>query len=483
MQSAAESVRETSVPLAVDLDGTLIRTDTLWESLAQLLRQRPLALLAVPYWWVRGRAFLKQQLAQRTKLDVRSLPFNEAFLAWLNEEKQSGRQLVLATASDRQLASAVARHTGLFDAVLASDGKTNLRDEKKLRALKEKFGERGFDYAGNSGADLEVWSGAREAIVVSANGSLIKRAGERAKVSRTFFSSGFSFKAFVRCLRPHQWSKNLIVFVPVLTAHALGNSSILIAALRTFAAFCCCASAAYLLNDLMDLEADRHHPNKRQRPFASGDLPLPVAFVAAPLLLITGLALTLGLPAAATAAVACYFVATSTYSWKVKRVPLLDVFFLAGLYTSRLIAGHLATGVAWSVWLLVFSMFIFLSLALVKRLQELQAVREQNGQDVKGRGYVAGDLELVTMLGIASGFIAVLVLALYVNSEQVLKLYARPMLLLLACPLLLYWLSRIWFLAHRGQMHDDPTAFACKDWVSYFIGGVTLLVMWLATGR
>jgi 4-hydroxybenzoate polyprenyltransferase len=285
----------------------------------------------------------------------------------------------------------------------------------------------------------------------------------------------------LRCLRPHQWIKNLIVFVPVLTGHQLGDRSILLRAALAFTAFCLCASAAYVVNDLTDLDADRHHAGKRQRPFAAGTLPLSFGFLGAPLLFLSGLAIALSLSPAFAAVMAGYFTATLAYSWHVKQIAMLDVFFLAGLYTMRLVAGHVATGIAWSAWLLGFSMFIFLSLALMKRFQELQAVREQNGHEVKGRGYTAGDLELVTTLGLVSGFIAVLVLALYVNSEQVVRLYAHPTLLLLVCPLLLYWISRVWFLAHRGQMHEDPTAFAFKDWGSYAIGALTLVIMWFAS--
>ena len=483
MASVPDTSQQIEVPLAVDLDGTLIRSDMLWESLTRLIRQNPLALLAVPVWWLRGRAFLKQQLAARVQVDATTLPYNEPFLAWLREQKRMGRRLVLATASDLAMARPVAEHLGLFDEVLASDGKTNLRAHAKLAALTKKFGERGFDYAGNSSVDLEVWSGSREAIVVNASESLARRAAGCAKVGKTFLSTASPLKSFLRCLRPHQWIKNLIVFVPVLTAHQLGNEIIRRQAAWAFGAFCLCASAAYLLNDLVDIEADRHHLTKRNRPFASGELPLSVGLFAPPLLLAAGLGISFTLSAGFASVIAGYFIATLAYSWQIKRIPLLDVFFLAGLYTMRLVAGHVATRVAWSAWLLVFSMFIFLSLALMKRFQELQSVRQQNQHELKGRGYAAGDLELVTTLGLVSGFIAVLVLALYVNSDQVQKLYARPTMLLLICPLLLYWIARVWFLAHRGQMHDDPTAFAFKDWLSYVIGALTLAVMWFATGH
>lgn len=483
MPTALETAGQIQPPLAVDLDGTLIRTDMMWESLARLLRDRPLAALAIPLWLLRGRAFLKQQLAARVRIDPVSLPYHEEFLAWLKIQKASGRRLVLATASDIEMAKPIAKYLGLFDEVMASDGQVNLRDQAKLDALTKKFGPRGFDYAGNSSVDLDVWRGSRQAVVVNASENLARQAAALTQLGPTFLSNGRPLAALLQCLRPHQWIKNLIILVPLLTAHKLGEQDLLMSAGLALIAFCLCASSVYLFNDLLDLEADRHHPTKRNRPFASGRLPLQVGLFGAPLVLLAGLGIALSLSPSFAGVAALYVALSTAYSWRIKQIALLDVFFLAGLYTLRLVAGHVATNIAWSAWLLVFSMFIFLSLALMKRFQELQAVRQQNGHEVKGRGYTAADLELVTTLGLVSGFIAVLVLALYVNSEQVVKLYAHPTLLLLVCPLLLYWISRVWFLTHRGQMHDDPTAFAFKDWVSYLIGALTFGIMWLATGH
>lgn len=483
MSPTVTETQVTQVPLAVDLDGTLIRSDMMWESLARLLREKPLAALAVPAWLLRGRAFLKQQLAKHVSVDATTLPYTKDFLDWLREEKTAGRKLVLATASDLRMAEPVAKHIGLFEEILASDGKINLRDNAKLAALTKKYGERGFDYAGNSSVDLDVWKGSHAAVVVNGSMSLTESAKRRTTVARCFPANVSALRELLRCLRPHQWIKNLIIFVPLLTAHQLGNRPTLSQAALAFLAFCLCASGVYLLNDVLDLDADRHHPAKRHRPFARGTLPLQVGLFGAPALLVIALGVALLLSPGFAAVLLGYFIVATAYSLRLKQIALLDVFCLAGLYTVRLVAGHVATGIAWSAWLLVFSMFIFLSLALMKRFQELHSLRQKNGLEIKGRGYTAGDLELVTTLGLVSGFIAVLVLALYVNSDQVAKLYAHPTVLLLVCPLLLYWIARVWFLAHRGQMHDDPTAFAFKDWVSYVIGALTLVVMWLATGH
>lgn len=471
------------VPLAVDLDGTLIRTDMMWESLVRLLRKNPLAAFLSFFVLMRGRAAFKQHVAARVKVDPANLPYHAELIAWLKVQKASGRKLILATASDINMAKPIADHVGLFDDVMASDGKTNLRNAAKREALNKRFGERRYDYAGNSTDDLGVWPGTREAVVVNAPESLARRAAENTKVGKTFFNQPAHLKPFARALRPHQWIKNLILFVPVLTAHRLEDKATLFQVGMAFVAFCLAASSVYLLNDLLDLDADRHHATKRNRPFASGDLPLQFGLVGAPALLFVALGISLCLSFKFALVTALYFVISTSYSWKLKQIALLDVLFLAGLYTLRLVAGHVATGIPWSEWLLTFSMFIFLSLALMKRFQEIETVREQNGHELKGRGYTAHDRKSVVTLGIISGVASVIVLGLYVNSDQVVKLYAHPKLLLLACPLLLAWICRVWFLTYRGDMHDDPTAFAFKDWGSYVIGALTLAVMWFATGR
>jgi 4-hydroxybenzoate polyprenyltransferase/phosphoserine phosphatase len=482
MSSATASPSTATVPLCVDLDGTLIKTDVLWESLAILLKHNPLYLLVVPFWALRGRAALKKEIAARTQLNAANLPYHEQFLEYLKAERCSGRKIILATAADGRLADEVARHVGLFDEVIASDGKTNVRGKNKGAALAERFGKKGFDYAGNSTVDLPVWEQARNAIVVNASEGLAQQAGGLTRVARVFDGTGSRLRAVIKCLRPHQWVKNLIIFVPLLTSHSLRKPELVAEALIALAAFCLCASGVYVLNDLWDVEADRHHLTKRLRPFASGQLPLSFGFVLAPLAFILCGIVTSFLPWRFGACLAMYFVLTTSYSWRVKKIALLDVFFLAGLYTIRLVAGHEATGIVHSFWLLAFSMFIFLSLALVKRFTELRELRQQNRHDSKGRGYNSGDLEVVAMLGIASGFLAVLVMALYVNSQEVRVLYRYPTLLLMMCPLLLYWVSRVWLIAHRGQMHDDPIVFAVKDPASYLVGALSLGVLWLATG-
>jgi len=472
-----------TIPLCVDLDGTLIKTDLLWEYLVRWLKKNPFALGLILWWWTRGRACLKQRLATRVTVAADSLPCNEEFLAWLQTEKAAGRRLVLATASDLRMAEPVAARFGCFDEILASDGKTNLRSANKLRVLTEKFGERGFDYAGNSTADFAVWRGARRAIVVNARPSVEQAARDSASVAMVFPPDSTWLRAFLRSLRPHQWVKNLIIFVPAVAGHKLGEPALIGRGLLAFVVFCLCASGVYLLNDLVDLDCDRRHLSKKNRPLASGDLPLSAGLIGAPLLLGAGLALAVQLSRSFVEITASYVVLTTLYSWGLKRVALLDVFFLAGLYTLRLLAGGVATDIVNSSWLLMFSMAIFLSLALVKRYVELAGTNGNGGTKPLAirRGYLAQHLQPVAWLGIISGWLAVLVLAVYVGqSAQVVELYQHPRLLLLACPLLLFWISRVWWLARRGEVHDDPVVFALKDWASYLVGALALLVMWLA---
>ncbi len=470
------------VPLCVDLDGTLIRTDMVWESLVRALRRNPFYLLAILAWWCRGRAYLKQQLARRIEVPVAALPYTESFLAYLRGERAAGRALYLVTASDLAPAQRVADYVGLFDAVLASDGRTNLRGDTKGRKLAERFGQGGFVYAGNSAVDLAVWPYGREAVIVNGSAALLRRAAAITKVGPTFDCQRAWLPALIQALRPHQWLKSLIVLVPLLTAHRLADPACLQPALWTMAAFALGASAVYVLNDLLDLDHDRAHPSRRQRPFAAGVLPLPVGLGVAPVLLALAFVLAAKASLPVVGVLAAYTGLALVYSWRLKQIVLLDVFVLAGFYILRLVAGHEATGIPYSAWLLVFALFIFLSLALVKRFRELQGLRQRQQLNAAGRGYRADDLELVATFGIGSGWLAALVLALYVNSPDVRVLYAHPTVLLLLCPLLLFWVSRVWLIAHRGALPDDPVVFALKDWVSFVVGALMLVVVWLATG-
>jgi 4-hydroxybenzoate polyprenyltransferase/phosphoserine phosphatase len=458
-------------PLCVDLDGTLVATDTLWESVVLLLRQKPWFMLLVPFWVLRGRAMFKELVRKHVVLDVSQLPYREALVEALRAAKSKGRKLVLATAADSQVAERVARHVGLFDLTFASEHGKNLKAGNKEARLAEQFGARGFDYVGDSSADLKVFSAAAVGYLIGGSGSTVRRVDSNVKV---FGQRPSLVRAIIKQLRPHQWAKNALVVLPALLAPqiTLGH---LIPGVLGAAAFSLCASAGYVFNDLLDLEADRTHRTKRNRPLASGALPVlygPPLFVA-----LLGGAFALGALLSSgpfLIMLAVYFVATLTYSFYLKRLTLLDVLVLAWLYTHRIISGGLATEVPLSAWLLAFSMFLFLSLAFVKRFVELSALTEEGV--IKHRDYMRSDTPLVASMGTASGYIAVLVFSLYVEQGAREAAYAEPLFLWFSVPVLLYWISRIWLLAGRGQMEDDPVKFALRDKVSLTCGAVLVML-------
>lgn len=458
---------DSGVPLCVDLDGTLTRSDLLIESALTLLKTNPFFLFLLPLWLLRGRAYLKREIARRVQLDVATLPFDARVLTLLRE--QAGRSRVLCTASDQLLADAVAQHLGVFDAVIASDGKRNLSGRNKANLLVQRYGERGFDYAGNEARDLAIWKYARAAFVVNAGLDVGSRAEKLCQVAQTIPRENAGLRAWRRALRPHQWLKNTLVFVAPLAAHLVMQPTVLARSVAAFAIFSICASGVYLLNDLFDLEADRRHPRKRERPFASGQLSLVAGMLAALLLTLVAFGAAWSLGPRFTLVLFGYFLLTLAYSLYLKQIAMLDVIVLAALYTTRIIAGAIAVGIGLSFWLLAFSMFLFLSLAILKRYTELGVQREAGNAQVHGRGYATSDYELLASLGGASGYLSVLVLALYINSTASELLYRHPKLLWLLCPLLLYWISRAWIVAHRGAMHDDPVVFAATDNVSRIV--------------
>jgi 4-hydroxybenzoate polyprenyltransferase len=453
------------VPLCIDLDGTLIRSDLLAESAFSLLARNPLYLFLFPIWLLRGRAHLKRRIADLMVLDAASLPYDERVLAWLRGDA-SGRRRVLCTASDQKFAEAVAAHTGCFDTVLGSDGSHNLSGSRKGEALVRLYGDQGFDYAGNAWADLKVWRHARRSIVVNAPALLVLQVKRSHEVEKVFPSERRPLRSWTKALRLYQWLKNALVFLPLLASHRVFDGAAVGEATLAFLCFGLCASGTYLLNDLLDLNADRRHPRKRLRPFASGALPLQAGLLVMPPLIALSFALASIISLRFAAVLLCYLVMTLAYSFRLKRVVMLDVVVLAALYTVRIVAGTVAIHVEYSFWLLAFSMFIFFSLAMLKRYTEFLGLLDNGQQMAGGRGYAVDDLPLIQSLGGASGYISVLVLALYINSTASEALYHRPQVLWLLCPLLLYWISRAWVVSHRRQMQDDPIVFAVTDRVS-----------------
>ncbi len=469
------------IPLCVDLDGTLIKTDLLWESLLALLKQRPLSLFLLPFWLIQGRAHFKHEIARRVTLDVTTLPYQEDLLAFLSSERESGRELALATASHVTFAQAVAAHLGLFDGrVYGSDARVNLKGARKVSLLVERYGARRFAYAGNSTADLPVWAEAQEAIVVNGSSGLVRRAQALTPVSRVFSAPVSWLRLLAKALRVHQWAKNVLVFIPVVASHQITDKTRLIQAGLAFLSFSFSASSVYILNDCLDLASDRRHPRKKNRPFASGGLSIPFGLLLALVCVLAGLLLALLLPPLFLLVLAVYLLLTTGYSFYLKQFVLVDVIVLAQLYTVRIYGGGAATGVVPSHWLLTFSLFLFLSLALVKRFTELRLMSQAEGTDLHGRGYWVSDLEHISGIGSSSGLLAVLVLALYISSKEVLLLYSHSEVLWLVCPVMLYWITRVWMLAYRNRMDDDPVVFAVWDSKSYVVAAMIGAILFLA---
>ncbi len=452
------------------------------ESIFLFLRLQPLRFFVLFVWLLGGKAHFKRRLGDAVLPSVCNLPYNKALLAWLVQRKEAGATLVLATASDKRIANAVANHFGIFNEVFGTES-INLSSHNKRMALVQRFGEKGYEYVGNSSADLAVWHSSAMIHVANPEQGVLAAARKIGKIEMIFDNRPPYFLTLIKALRIHQWAKNLLLFVPLLASHRIIEAQLLWSGLMAFLSFGACASSVYLLNDLLDLPDDRQHPTKCKRPLAAGSLPIFHALVLIPVLLLGAFVVALWLlPIQFAAVLAAYYILTLAYSLWLKRVVMLDVITLAMLYTVRVVAGAAAMALVATFWILAFCMFIFLSLAFVKRYTELCDAR-QKGKTEKssGRGYYPADFELLGSLGGASGYISVLVLALYINDPVSASLYRSPEWMWATVPILLLWLSRVWLLAHRGQMHDDPIVFALRDSVSRWIGVAFVLAFTLAT--
>ena len=483
------------IPLCVDLDGTLVKSDTLLDSVIVLTRQHPEALLKFPQWLGEGKAAFKRHIGSTVVLDVAHLPYNRHLLQYLEKQKAQGREIYLATGADAALAERVAEHLGLFTGVLASDGAVNLIGKNKLAAFQARFGGE-FCYIGNARPDLALLSSCLEPMVANPHASLTSALRtNKIAPSVTFTDRVSTLKAWLKAIRLHQWAKNTLIFLPLILAHSR-SVALFVGAGLAFFSFGLCASATYIVNDLLDLEADRRHLSKKRRPFAAGDLS-PLAGVAVIVgFLVVSLVLALALPKAVAAIspadalerpyyflqwLGIYLVSTLSYSLYLKRRVLLDVIVLSGLYTVRIIAGSAATGVEVSTWLAAFSIFFFLSLAFVKRFAELESLLQRNAVPSNGRGYRTTDIEQLRSFGTASAYASVVVLTLYISDlAGSAHLYRHTTRLWLLVPILLLWLSRLWLLASRGDLDEDPVVYAITDRRSLALGVLVLVVVLLA---
>jgi len=464
-----------SHPLIVDLDGTLINTDLLHESVISLIKLKPWIVLIFPFWLFHGLAYFKSRIAKLITIRCSILPYNNEFLNYLKFQKGLGRQIILCTASNILLARAVSDYLGVFDNVFASDDLINLKGNEKVKLLVEIYGYKGFDYAGNSSVDKIIWKNCRYSIVVNGSKSLNKFATNILSVEKIFPKKKIGFKGWSKVLRLHQWVKNVLIFIPAIASHTITDIIILKSTCLAFLSFSFCASFVYIINDILDLDNDRRHKRKFLRPFASGMVPIWNGIFLSIILLILSLFIESFASNRFYYCILIYLILTTLYSLLLKEMVIIDVITLAILYSLRVVVGAFAIGSSLSFWILAFCVFLFLSLAFVKRAAELES-HEVNHIQINGRGYIKHDLQLIQHLGISSGFLSILVLALYINSDKVIRLYSFPEIIWSAIPLFMWWLSWMWLQVSRGKMHDDPVVFAIKDKTSLLIGALFLCV-------
>ncbi len=473
--AGTQAATEASPVLCVDLDGTLIRGNLLWECVLLLLKTHPATLFRLPFWLLRGRSFLKRRLADRVQIDPARLPYRQQVLDLLQREKLAGRRIALVTAADRMLAEPISNYLGLFDEIHASDGQRNLKGANKAAFLVEQFALFGFDYVGDSSADLEVWRYARAAYVVGTPARALQ-AAKVTSVKATIVEPRASLRTWIDALRGHHWAKNLLLFLPLALSHNLALDPIV----RTLAGFILygfCASGLYILNDLLDLHSDREHPWKKKRPFAVGNISIPEGLFVSLSLLSSAIGLGFLLDLQFGLVLLAYAALTMWYSLHLKKIALIDVFVLSSFYSFRILAGAMISATPLSQWFLAFSMFFFLSLAMAKRYSELLHATDLVTSGNSRRGYRVIDRELLLALGVGSSFSAVVILSLYVHSPEVRVLYLSPECLFLLCPIVLYWLSRIWLQAHRGELKEDPVTLAIRDRVSYAVAVASAVVI------
>lgn len=468
----------TATPLCVDLDGTLVHGDLFLENILRSVRNKPWSILMFPVWWLRGKQILKSRYADLGPTRVLP-PLNQPLAEYLRTEREKGRRVLLVTAAHEKTLGPV--HEAFpFDETLSSTDSVNLKGPMKAMALEEKFGKNGFDYAGDSTADEPVWDIARKVILVSGSQVKLKRWRAKYDVSHEFPPpSSASWRDWLRGIRIHQWAKNLLMALPFLAGHHFHEPSQIIALAWAFLAMSICASGTYLWNDLLDLDFDRSHPTKRNRIAAAAKASPPTVALVSTVLVAVGLAAAFWLKPSFGLLVAGYIIATLSYSLRVKKIPIADIFFLTFLYLSRIIAGLLVSSAIISFWLFAFTFLLFLSLGAAKRFVELRKRAPSGEEVIAGRGYAAEDRELISELGLASGVASAVVLGLYSNSEQIVALYRAPHWLWGLCVIALFWITRVWFLTRRGLMHDDPVVFALKDkttWLLLLLGAACFIL-------
>lgn len=470
LKTSKDGLPNDPTPLIVDLDGTLTKSDTMHEGLLSFISAHPAKIPKIVAWLTKGKAAFKDKLAEQSVVAATSLPMRKEVLDHIAEARQAKRTILLVSASNHRQVSEIGAQTGLFDEAIGSTKTRNLAGEEKARWLVERFGEKGFDYIGDSKADLPVWASARNAYIVGSKRGLFDAAQDLNPGIKQLVPDDAPSKSqgaqYLKAMRPHQWLKNILVMVPALAAH---DFSALLPAFIAFIAFSLAASSVYLINDMLDLEADRRHSRKCERPFASGAIPVAHGMIHAAALFLVSMLIAVTLAPSFLLVLLVYLALTFAYSLILKRKLMIDIWTLGTLYTIRIVAGGMASGVPLSEWLLAFSMFLFLSLAAVKRMSELADLKSQNLESIEGRGYRVSDLPVVLGVVLSSGYCSVVILSLYISNADVAGRYGEPKLLWTVCLMLLYWISRATIISFRGEMHDDPIVFALRDRISLFV--------------
>ena len=470
--------------LFVDLDGTLIKSDLLFECLVPIIKNYFYAIFLAPFWLLKGKAYLKDKFSDLVSINPEILPYNNNVLECIRKEKENGSKIILATASNIKLAKSISDYLGIFDDVIASSKEENLKGKNKLNKIKSYIENNNinkeFSYIGDSEADVKIFNETNIPIVVGNKNVFNKIKSKNDKTTFVDGENDFSLKKFFKMIRTYQWVKNFLIFLPLILAHKFLDVNLLLKALVAFFSFSFLASSVYIINDIMDVESDRIHPSKKNRPIASGAVKISSALKVAFILMPLSFIISIFLGKEFLFVLLTYFITTSCYSFYLKKIMLVDILILSLLYTVRMFAGGVALNIYLSPWLFMFSLFFFFSLACAKRYSELYAVRNNLQDEIKGRGYQAQDLEQIQIFGSSSGYIAILIFALYIQSDISMKLYKTPSFFWALCPIMLYWISRVWLLSHRGQMTQDPIIFALKDKVSYVVLILSIIIFGVA---
>ena len=467
------------VPLCVNCEHALLKTNLFQEAVFLYVRRHPLNIFLLPIWLLRNKSSLIQKMSQDLQINWRTVPLWERVVERVRAALNDGRRVIFLTAMPQPWSQMLSKEFAGSEVILQSGASGSGPHATAASSLIELFGLKGFDYIGDGRSDLAVCESARRVLLVTSDRAAIAEANAVSLVESVVPKDRTESFAFFKMIRVHQWVKNLLIWVPLLAAHKLTSIHGIALAAEAFLAFSFCASSVYVLNDLLDVESDRQHARKRNRPLAAGKIEANHALLAGLLLFVAAVWLSLRVSNLFTLTVAIYFAMTLAYSMRLKRQVIVDVMLLAALYTIRVVAGAVATTVVPSFWLLAFSMFLFLSLAVVKRYSEMLVTLSQDKLYAAGRGYSVEDLPVLLSLGMSTGVAAIVVLALYINDPSTSKLYPTTIWLWPVPPLMLYWISRVWMKAHRGEMHDDPVVFAMRDWQSLLtvvLGGLCFTV-------